>query len=84
MPVLAAALLTQQSETRYAFRDPLPIPVEDFLHTRDAVKAWTAELNGHPVGHVRRMGPARDFQQRIFSTGSARGRIAAIQASWPG
>jgi GNAT superfamily N-acetyltransferase len=61
VPVLAAALLAQQPETRYPFRDPLPVPVEDFLHARDAVRAWTAELVGHPVGHVCRMGRPRGF-----------------------
>jgi GNAT superfamily N-acetyltransferase len=58
IPALATALLAQQSETRYPFRDPLPVEVEDFLHARDAVKAWTAELAGQPVGHVCRTDPA--------------------------
>jgi GNAT superfamily N-acetyltransferase len=61
LPVLAAALLAQQSETRYPFRDPLPVPMEAFLHARDAVRAWTAELNGRPVGHVCRTGPLTGF-----------------------
>ena len=46
VPVLAKILLAQQSETRYPFRDPLPIPVEDFMHAHDAARAWTAELDG--------------------------------------
>ena len=61
LPGLAKALLAQQSETRYPFRDPLPVSVEDFLHARDAVRAWTAELGGQPVGHVCRTGPASGF-----------------------
>jgi GNAT superfamily N-acetyltransferase len=61
VPLLAAALLAQQSETRYPFRDPLPVPVADFLHAHDAVNAWTAELEGRPVGHVCRVGEARAF-----------------------
>ncbi|WP_205473619.1 GNAT family N-acetyltransferase [Nocardioides sp. SYSU D00038] len=61
VPVLATALLAQQSTTRYPFRDPLPVPVEDFLHARDAAGAWTAELAGRPVGHVCRTGPAEGF-----------------------
>jgi GNAT superfamily N-acetyltransferase len=61
VPALAAALLSQQSETHYPFRDPLPIPVEDFLHAHDAVAAWTADRDGHAVGHVCRTGPARGF-----------------------
>lgn len=58
---LATALLTQQSQTRYPFRDPLPVEVEDFLHARDAVEAWTAELADQPVGHVCRTGPPSGF-----------------------
>jgi len=61
VPVLATALLAQQSETHYPFRDPLPIAVEDFLHAHDAENAWSAEWDGRPVGHVCRMGPARGF-----------------------
>lgn len=40
-------------------RDPLPFPVERFLHADDAAAAWTAELDGRPVGHVCRVGPPR-------------------------
>lgn len=61
LPLLTALLLAQQPGTRYPFRDPLPVPVEEFLHSHDAVAAWTAELDGHPVGQVCRMGPARGF-----------------------
>ncbi len=61
VPALARALLDQQPETRYPFRDPLPIPVEEFLHADDAVAAWTAELDGRPVGHVCRTGPVSGF-----------------------
>lgn len=63
IPVLAGALLRQQAETRYPFRDPLPIPVEDFLHAGDAVKAWIAELDDQPVGHVCRTGAVRGFPE---------------------
>jgi len=55
--VLARVLREQQSETQYPFRDPLPIPVDQFLHAEDALAAWTAELDGLPVGHVCRTGP---------------------------
>lgn len=61
LSALEAALLAQQPETRYPFRDPLPVTVEDFLHARDAVRAWTAELAGQPVGHVCHTGPASGF-----------------------
>lgn len=59
VPVLAKILLAQQAETRYPFRDPLPIPVEDFMHAHDAARAWTAELDGDPIGHVARMDSPR-------------------------
>jgi GNAT superfamily N-acetyltransferase len=58
IPALVEVLWAQQATSRYPFRDPLPVPVEDFLHAEDAVAAWTAELDGHPVGHVCRTGPA--------------------------
>jgi len=61
VPVLAAALLSQQSGAHYLFRNPLPIPVEAFLHAHDAVEAWTAEVDGHAVGHVCRTGAPRGF-----------------------
>jgi len=61
LPALSTVLMEQQPETRYPFRSPLPIPVEDFLHAHDAVRAWTAELDGRPVGHVCRTRPAHGF-----------------------
>lgn len=61
LPALAEALLAQQPTTRYPFRDPLPMPVEQFLHADDALSAWTAEIGGRPVGHVCRTGPAAGF-----------------------
>ena len=56
-------LLAQQAETRYPFKDPLPIPVEDFLHANDAARAWVAERDEVLVGHVCRTGPARGFAE---------------------
>lgn len=61
LPPLGAALLAQQAETAYPFRNPLPVPLEVFLRAEDAQGAWTAELGGQPVGHVCRTGPAGDF-----------------------
>jgi GNAT superfamily N-acetyltransferase len=58
---LGVLLLAQQLDTQYPFRDPLPIPVEDFLHAKDAVGAWTAEIDGHPIGHVCRTGALAGF-----------------------
>ncbi len=59
LPALAEALLAQQADTRYPFRNPLPFPVEQFLHSHDASGAWTAELHGRPVGHACRTDQAR-------------------------
>ena len=52
-------LLARQHLTRYPFRDPLPFPVERFLHAEDAVVAWTAEVDGRPAGHVCRTAAPR-------------------------
>jgi GNAT superfamily N-acetyltransferase len=60
---LGAALMAQQPSTRYPFRNPLPVPVEDFLHASDAVAAWTAEVDGLPVGHVCRVRPLSGFPE---------------------
>ena len=49
---LTEALLEQQPQTRYPVRNPLPFPVRDFLHFDDAVDAWTATVDGTPVGHI--------------------------------
>ena len=52
LPDLTEALLEQQPQTRYPVRDPLPFPVRDFLHFDDAVDAWTATVDGAPIGHI--------------------------------
>lgn len=59
LPALVTALMQQQPETRYPFRNPLPFPVEEFLHADDASGAWIAELHGRPVGHACRTDHAR-------------------------
>ena len=64
-------LLAQQPLTRYPFRDPLPIPVAHFLHAHDAVAAWTAELDGRPVGHACRLGPPRGSADAEAMNGAA-------------
>ncbi len=56
---LGRLLLDQQPETRYPYRDPLPMPVEQFLHGHDAERAWVAEAAGRPVGHVCRVAHSR-------------------------
>jgi GNAT superfamily N-acetyltransferase len=57
MAALADILLAQQPTSRYPIRNPLPFPIEQFLHADDAVAAWTAEFQGRPVGHICRTEP---------------------------
>ena len=59
VPALVDVLMGQQTLTRYPFRDPLPVPPEQFLHADDARAAWTAEVDGRPVGHVCRVDSPR-------------------------
>ncbi|HVK27774.1 MAG TPA: GNAT family N-acetyltransferase [Nocardioides sp.] len=61
IPVLVDVLLAQQPTSRYPFRDPLPIPVEQFLHAEDADAAWVAQVDGRVVGHVCRQPPLTGF-----------------------
>lgn len=63
LPELARVLFAQQAETRYPVRDPLPIPVAEFLHAEDAAAAWTAEHEGRVVGHVCRTGPVHGYAE---------------------
>jgi GNAT superfamily N-acetyltransferase len=55
--VLTEVLWEQQPSSRYPLRNPLPIPVEQFLHVDDAVAAWVAEVDGRPAGNVCRTRP---------------------------
>ncbi len=59
--MLAEVLLAQQPVSRYPFRNPLPVPVEQFLHAEDAEAAWVAEVGGAVVGHVCRLAPLSGF-----------------------
>lgn len=61
IPLLVDLLMEQQPDTRYPFRNPLPMPVEEFLHADDAVAAWSAEVDGRLAGHVCRVGPLAGF-----------------------
>ena len=75
VPALADVLMSQQALTRYPFRDPLPVPVEQFLHAHDALAAWTAEVGGRPVGHVCRVrsprGPSAEEMNRACARAHA-------------
>lgn len=58
---LGEELFAQQASSRYPFRDPLPIPVSRFLRAEDAQGAWTAEVDGRPIGHACWVGPPSGF-----------------------
>jgi GNAT superfamily N-acetyltransferase len=52
LPALAEVLVAQRDAALYPVRWPLPFPVEEFIARVNDVAAWTAELDGRPVGHV--------------------------------
>nr|WP_277626717.1 GNAT family N-acetyltransferase [Arsenicicoccus piscis] len=45
-------MLAQQPLTHYPYRRELPFPIEQFIRRDRELAAWTAEVDGHPVGHV--------------------------------
>jgi GNAT superfamily N-acetyltransferase len=49
---LADALAAQQEQTRYPATWPLPHPVEEFIRRPNELAAWTALIDGRPIGHV--------------------------------
>lgn len=44
--------------------------MERFLQAHDAVTAWTAELDGRPVGHVCRLGPPHGSEDPAAMNGA--------------
>lgn len=52
LDALADILWAQQPRTRYPVRSTLPFPTARFLHADDADGAWTAAVDGRPVGHA--------------------------------
>ena len=52
LPALGRALVEQQPASGYPHRAPLPMPAEDFIARPGTLSAWTAEIDGAPVGHV--------------------------------
>ena len=80
VPTLADVLIGQQALTRYPFRDPLPVPVEQFLHADDALAAWTAEIGGRPVGHVCRVASPRGPEAAEMNRACARAHRCAVEA----
>lgn len=84
LPALAEVLLAQQAVSRYPFRDPLPIPVEQFLHAEDAVAAWVAEVDGSVIGHVCRTAPPTGFPEAAEMNGACAAAYACDvdELSW--
>lgn len=52
LPALAEAMARQQPVSRYPVRWPFPYPLADFIARPGELAAWTAEVDGRPVGHV--------------------------------
>ncbi len=49
---LCEVLARQQPTSGYPIEWPLPFPVEDFIARDKEEGAWTAVLEGRPVGHI--------------------------------
>lgn len=52
LPALVDVLARQQPTSRYPFRWPLPMPVEQFVKRSSDEHAWVATLDERVVGHV--------------------------------
>lgn len=52
LPALGRALVEQQPGSGYPHRQPLPMAPEDFIARSGTLAAWTAEIDGLPVGHA--------------------------------
>jgi GNAT superfamily N-acetyltransferase len=52
LPSLAEVLVAQREGTRYPWMWPLPVPIDDFIVRGGEERAWVAEVDGRPVGHV--------------------------------
>ena len=52
LPALGRALVEQQADSGYPHRHPLPMAPEVFIARAATLAAWTAELDGEPVGHL--------------------------------
>ena len=61
LPALCEVLAAQREASRYPLRWPLPFPVEDFVARPDDLTAWTALLDGRPVGHASAQRAADDL-----------------------
>ena len=72
LPALADVLAAQRDASRYPLRWPLPFPVEDFIVRADDLAAWTAVLDGRPVGHASAQRAADPVMRPLWEHGHAR------------
>ncbi|MGZ5405731.1 MAG: GNAT family N-acetyltransferase, partial [Nocardioides sp.] len=63
-----------QPHTRYPMRWPLPFPIERFVVRDVDLAAWTAELDGRPVGHVAAQRAHDDLMLPLWESGHGRPR----------
>lgn len=73
LPALGSALVEQQAASGYPHRDPLPMAPEDFIARSGILAAWTADVDGTPVGHVATLPVREDGREpelaRLWMTG---------------
>lgn len=72
LPALAEVLGAQRDDSRYPLRWPLPFPVEEFIVRADDLAAWTALLDGRPVGHVSAQRAGDDLVLPLWEQGHDR------------
>ncbi len=73
LTALGRALVEQQSASGYPHREPLPMPAEEFIARPGSLAAWTAEVDGQPVGHIAVLPVSADGREpelaRLWSAG---------------
>ena len=79
VPALTEVLAAQQRLTRYPMRWPLPFPVEQFVVRDVDLAAWTAELDGRPVGHVAVQCADEVFTPRLLAQHWERGHGLPVE-----
>jgi len=79
VPALTEVLAAQQPLTRYPMRWPLPFPVEQFVVRDVDLAAWTAELDGRPVGHVAVQCADEVFTPRLLAQHWERGHGLPVE-----
>lgn len=70
--MLVDVLKRQQPHSRYPFTWPPPFPAEAMVVRDTELAAWTAELDGRPVGHASLTVVDSDELGRVWSAGAGR------------